>query len=149
LERLGDRLERVLVEHPLSFSRVHGDLWLGNAMFTQDGATVTGLVDWASSSSAGLPAVDLAHMLLSSRAIASRRATGIVARGLLDGTEPLEPFERELLATHGGEAGGVLPADELVLLAWLQHIGHVLGAAKVWIPRLWRRHNVSPVLTML
>lgn len=149
LKRLGERLESALVEQRLSCSRVHGDLWLGNAMLSADGSTVTGLVDWASSCATGLPAVDLTHMLVSSRAIAGRRDTGTVTRRLLDASEPLRPFERELLVRHGTDAADLLHTDDLVLLAWLQHIAHVLSASKVWIPRLWLKRNVNPVLATL
>jgi aminoglycoside phosphotransferase (APT) family kinase protein len=149
LVRLGDRLESALAENRLSFARVHGDLWFGNAMLSEDGSTVAGFVDWASSRTTGLPAVDLAHMLVTSRALGSRRSAGLVVRRLLDASEPLERYERELLDHHGADAADLLRIDDLVLFAWLQHTGHVLSGSKVWIPQLWLKRNVKPVLAML
>ena len=49
LTRLRRRLEASLGGRQLQVARVYGDLWLGNAMLSADGAAVTGLVDWASS----------------------------------------------------------------------------------------------------
>jgi aminoglycoside phosphotransferase (APT) family kinase protein len=128
---------------------VHGDLWFGNAMLSTDGSAVTGLVDWTSSLPSGLPAVDMAHLMISSRAIASGRDEGMAAARLLDGRDPLTAFERELLDQHGAGLSDVIRLEDLVLLAWLQHVGHVLGGSKLRLPRLWLRRNVDPVLALV
>jgi hypothetical protein len=149
LSRLRRRWESSPPGRELVCSRVHGDLWPGNAMLTRDGSEVTGLVDWATSRPDGLAAADLAHLIISVRALVSGCDPGDAVARLLDGRAPLAPYERELLREHGAGALEVLAVKDIVLLAWLQHVEQVLSAASLWLPRLWRRRNVDPVLALL
>ena len=50
----------------------HGDLWLGNVLFTAD--AVSGIVDWEWAQNDGLPLLDLLHLLFMSHA-ASQQAS--------------------------------------------------------------------------
>jgi hypothetical protein len=149
LSRLRRRWESSPPGRELVCSRVHGDLWPGNAMLTRDGSDVTGLVDWASSRPDGLAAADLAHLMISVRALVSGCDPGEAVARLLDGRAPLEAYERELLYEHGAGALEVLTVEDVVLLAWLQHVEQVLSTANLWLPRLWCRRNVDPVLALL
>jgi O-antigen/teichoic acid export membrane protein/aminoglycoside phosphotransferase len=123
--------------------RVHGDLWLGNALLTPDGATLTGLLDWEASRRGDLPAVDLAHLLLSTRSVADGRPLGLVARRMLDGADGLTAFERTLLAPYL-DAPEPLDVRTVVILAWLRHV--TLRLSQCTPPRRWFRRNVAPVL---
>ena len=149
MPRLRRRLEASLAGRQLQVSRVHGDLWLGNAMLSADGTAVTGLVDWAASRASSLPGVDQAHLIISSRAIASGRDLGLVVTRLLDGRDRLEGFERDLLDRHGGGLPEGTPEEDLLLLAWLEQIRDALGGSRLWFPRLWLRRNVDPVLALV
>lgn len=148
LARLGERLRQSMSSDGLEFSRVHGDLWAGNAILNPDYSRVTGLVDWESSLASALPAVDIVHLVLAHRDATGSGDNGRALCRLLDGRDSLDRRERDLLVRHGAGAPEVIELTDLLLLAWLQHVGHVLGDSKVWVPRLWLRRKVYPVLAV-
>lgn len=53
---------------------VHGDLWAGNLLTV--GSRLTGVVDWDAWTPAGVPGVDLLHLLATDARIRQRRALG-------------------------------------------------------------------------
>jgi O-antigen/teichoic acid export membrane protein/aminoglycoside phosphotransferase len=128
---LVDRLEAELVEalrdRVVEVGAVHGDLWAGNVLVDGDGS-VTGIVDWEAHSAQGLPAVDLAHLELTTRALASRRELGAVVRQALG---------------RRAEPG----ARTAILLAWLGHVAQNLAKSPRYARNpVWRRRNLLPVL---
>jgi aminoglycoside phosphotransferase len=144
LDALRGSLRASLEGRTLLVSRSHGDLWLGNVLLADDGSALTGLVDWEASRPADLPGVDLAHLVISTRALVQGASLGRVVRRLLAGDEPLTPLEARLL-----EGEGAPPARELVVLAWLQHVAQRLTQTSLHSPTRWLRRTVDPVLAGL
>jgi hypothetical protein len=90
----------------------HGDLWSGNLLAAGDG--LTGVVDWDAWSPAGVPAVDLLHLLATEVRIRNRVPLGEVwLQRPWDG----EVFTR-LARSHWPEWGGDAAARAVVGLAW-------------------------------
>jgi aminoglycoside phosphotransferase len=148
LGELRRELGDALVGRRVGAAWVHGDLWLGNALLREDGSAVTGLVDWEASRELGLPAVDVAQLVLSTRSLCDGRELGLVVRRLLDGRDALSPFERDLIAsvTRPGDELGV---RAVLLLAWLELVAWRLSQAAAYPQRHWVRRNVDPVLGAL
>ena len=143
LGRLHHELRNAIEWGRPQVARGHGDLWLGNALLAPGGLLLTGLLDWEASVHGELPATDLAHLVLSSRALDSGRELGRVARRLVTGRERLEIDELALLARH---SGGQLDTRTLILLAWIQHCAQRLEQGTLHSRRRWVRRNVHPVL---
>jgi O-antigen/teichoic acid export membrane protein len=144
LEDVRRELAGALEGKRLPAARGHGDLWLGNALLAPDGDELTGLLDWEASARVDLPATEIAHLVLSSRSLASGRELGQVARRLIEGRERLSPFERRLIAPYAGD--DPLPDRVLLLLAWVQHCAMRLGQGDLHARERWLRRNVTPVL---
>jgi hypothetical protein len=114
----------------------HGDLWSGNLLARGD--VLTGVVDWDAWSSAGLPAVDLLHLLGTEERLRSRAALGAVwLRRPWD-----DPVFAELVGRHWPEWGGDAAARAAVGSAWW--LGQLaadlrrnpgLAADRVWVER--------------
>jgi O-antigen/teichoic acid export membrane protein len=124
-------------------ARVHGDLWLGNVLLARRGARLTGVVDWEASRPDDLPAVDIAHLLLTARCEGEGRELAEVVAGLLDGARSLEAWELALLAPYLRDP---IEPRTLVLLAWLQHVSQRLAQGTLHHRGRWMRRNVDPVL---
>ncbi|HEY3020319.1 MAG TPA: hypothetical protein VGJ32_09005 [Solirubrobacteraceae bacterium] len=127
--------------------RVHGDLWLGNVLLAPDASALTGVVDWEASHALELPAVDVAHLVLSTRSASEGRPFGEVTRRVLLG-DPLTPLEADLLAPYARAHDG-LALRHLVLLTWLQHVAQRLAQSTLHPQRRWLRRNVDPVLSVV
>jgi O-antigen/teichoic acid export membrane protein len=142
--RLADTLDADLDGRALRWTWVHGDLWPGNVLLSQE-LQVTGIVDWEAAQPDGLAVVDIAFLVLCGRQQASGRTLGSVARRLIDGRDELTGAERALLDAVCPPGETIATADA-VRMAWLDHIA--LRSSQV-TPRpygLWTRHTIRPVL---
>lgn len=145
VDRLGDRLRGSLEGNNCPLGWTHGDLWAGNLLLDVSGSRVVGLVDWDAASERGWPAVDLAHLVLTTLGHSRRIHFGAVVADVLRGSRPdeLSPVHEWL----PGTADGMVAA---VLLAWLQHAGSVLSKQPTHAARTqWLAHNVEPVLDLV
>jgi O-antigen/teichoic acid export membrane protein len=140
-----ERLEASVGDHAYRSGWVHGDLWPGNVLFAPGGTGVTGIIDWEAARADGVPAVDLAHLVVCLRAHASGRGFGSVAARLADGRDELSAIEREVIDAVS-VPGAALPTPLLAELAWFEHV--VLRSAQVGLHArgLWARRTVRPLL---
>jgi aminoglycoside phosphotransferase len=150
LRGLEAELSCALIGRTVCTSRVHGDYWLGNVLFS--GSRTSGVVDWDAAGTIDLPLIDLLHLLLYTRRLLSGQELGeIVSEQLLDGR--WTRHERSLLERFGGRGARVWPSDRhALLLYWLRHVAHhARQEARPRSPanRLWVRRNVRPVLAAL
>lgn len=147
LGALKTELHEVLVGHMIGVSWVHGDLWPGNVLVSPDGGTVTGIVDWEFARTAGLPMLDLMHLLLVTRMTMRRYDLGDVVQEVLS-TEEWTSDERHLLdAAQSSLPGDHIDLRSLVLLCWLRHVGFTITrfgtGGSNW---LWVAKNITRVL---
>jgi aminoglycoside phosphotransferase (APT) family kinase protein len=151
-ERLRAELRDALVGRTLTTSWIHGDYWAGNVLFSPDGATVQGVVDWAGADAVGLPLHDLLHLVLYTRQVVSGRGLGQIVRAELRAPS-LCPFERSLLERYGGwSLGGLQSYRHALVLYWLRHVAlhaRQQEPSPDWRYRLWERRNVHAVLGAL
>ncbi len=133
---LRDELRGALAGRRVQTAFVHGDLWPGNVLIAADG-TVSGIIDWEAAQECGLPAIDRAHLLITTRALVQRRELGAVVVDLL-----AAPTGSHAAARHA------LSMRTTVLLAWLHHVaGNLAKADRYARRRRWLRRNVHPVLS--
>ena len=142
-EQLRRELDVALRGRRVRAGAVHGDLWLGNLLMEPDAGGVTGVVDWEHASSFAPVGADLAHLVLSTRSLASGDHLGAVTARLVDGREGLSELERGLLAGWG------IGARELLLLAWVQHLTGRMSQSTLHLRARWLRLNTDPVLRVL
>jgi hypothetical protein len=142
LDSIEHFLRASLLGHALTVARIHGDATAGNFLFSPDGRSVTGILDWEASEP-GLPEVDLAHYLLTDRLYKSRRELGAnVSEVLRHGWSSIE---RVPIAEHGYNAA--VPPETFVLLAWLHHVTNNLRKSGRYARhRWWIRSNITRVL---
>jgi aminoglycoside phosphotransferase (APT) family kinase protein len=143
-------LDGALIGRTVCTSRVHGDYWLGNVLFS--GSRTSGVVDWDAAGTTDLPLIDLLHLLLYTRRLLSGQELGeIISKQLLDGE--WSRHERSLLRRYGGFGAHGSPCDRhALILYWLRHVAHhARQEARPRGPanRLWVRRNVRPVLAAL
>jgi aminoglycoside phosphotransferase (APT) family kinase protein len=146
LAALRSRLRAALVGRRAVLARTHGDLWLGNVLFDPAAGSLTGVVDWESSRDEDLPAVDIAHLVISTRCAAEGREIADVVGRLLDGEDSLEPAGCALLEPYLHDR---LDPRDLLLLAWLQHASQRVAQSTLHNRGRWMRRNVDPVLARL
>jgi aminoglycoside phosphotransferase (APT) family kinase protein len=125
---------------------VHGDYWPGNVLVSEDGSTVTGIVDW-SLAEPGLPPLhDTIDLILFARRIRQRRDVGFIARAMLEDPR-LDPAEDYVIRTAGlgwpDDSSGLRLA---IVLAWLRHIGSVAGVGGHVQNPWWVHQNLDPML---
>ncbi len=140
LERARAELREQLAGRTLTMAFVHGNLWLGNVLWTPESVEVSGIIDWIRTTP-GIPVVDVVHLACSTRALAERREIGSVVCELLDGDE-WPAREAQLLRSVPGATE--ISSRAAVLLAWMQHVaitGHGSLENNVWVT-----HNVHQVL---
>jgi hypothetical protein len=138
LERLRCRLRAALERRTVDTCFVHGDLWPGNVLLS-DGGAVSGIVDWEAHQPRGLAEVELTHLLLTTRAVAQRRELGDVV---------VDALRRPLAREDGLDFK--MPAQTLVLLAWLGHVaGNLTKSGRYALNPRWRQRNVAPVLELV
>ncbi len=139
--RLRAVLRDGLTGRRLVLARTHGDCWIGNALVETNGqnVVVTGIIDWEDSRGSGLPDADLAHLWLAAQGEHIGRATLDVLR-----TGAGAKFHDDLGVERPNPQ---LPADLVVLLAWLDHVAAGLTrASRFGLGRVWLANNVKPVL---
>jgi thymidylate kinase len=146
LERVGETVAAALQGRDVQVAWVHGDYWPGNVLVTEDGSTVTGIVDW---SFAG-PKLPLLHdsidLILFARRIQQQRDLGFLARAMLEDFH-LDLTEDYVLRTVGlGWPTDIAGVRLAVVLAWLHHIGSVAGAGGDVQNPWWVRKNLDPLL---
>ena len=152
--RLGHELHAVLEGGSYTASRIHGDYWLGNVLFTgpEPGpGALAGIVDWDASGPCELPLHDLFHLVMYSRRLLSGRELGaIVSEQLRTGDWPAETrLWPDRFATWFPDA---LSPRHAVLLYWLRHVAmhtRQQSDSAGWRFKLWQRRNVLPVLEAL
>ncbi len=141
LDRLVPHLEDALAGHRVTVGRTHGDFHPGNVLVSSSG-TVCGLIDWSQSREQGLPALDLAHWLLTSSTEGPRGFGARVASRLA--TSPWRPTEQALLY---GPGRPLPPPHTLLLLAWLCHVSdNLTKSGRYGRSPVWMRRTVEPVL---
>ena len=143
LERLRSDLRQILGGRTVVASFVHGDLSPGNILMTDDGAKVTGLVDWEAGQDRGLPQVDLMHLWMTAAMTEQQRELGAVAADLLAGWQtPGAEGDEE-----SGKRSKAAFARAVVLLAWLHHASaNVTKSRRFSRSGIWVHRNIDPVL---
>jgi O-antigen/teichoic acid export membrane protein/aminoglycoside phosphotransferase len=143
LAALRAELSAALLGRQALIARTHGDLWLGNVLLDPRSVSLTGIVDWEASRGDDLPAVDLAHLVISTRCVTEGRDIARVVERLIDGHDELRPDEHALVEPYLRD-----PVDvrDLVLLAWLQHVSQRVAQSTLHHRGRWMRRNVDPVL---
>jgi O-antigen/teichoic acid export membrane protein len=143
LQRLQDELQSELADATVTAGRVHGNLWLGNVLWSSETNRVSGIVNWERSRT-DLPAVDLMHLVCTTRALTEQRELGAVVRDVLASGD-LRADEAELVGLAPG--AGELSPRTVVLLMWLRHVhGYAQRAAGSRPSDVWLAHNVHQVL---
>jgi hypothetical protein len=148
IERLRDELSADLIGSGVITAYTHGDFWLGNLLFAGSSTpwVVHGIVDWEQAAAGRPGAVDVAHLLLTTRACERHQELGAVVAGFLHG-ETWTPWERAILARS--TAAGIAPIAPrpLVLITWLHHISAGLAKAeRNRRAKVWTAANVDRVL---
>jgi aminoglycoside phosphotransferase (APT) family kinase protein len=147
LQRVRNELHRAVEGQTFWAGAIHGDYWLGNMLFS--GSELTGIVDWDTGGTAEFAAIDILHLLLYRRCVATGQELGEVVSQQLAAPR-WSGQEQRLLETHGGFGGDGSPAPRAALLLyWLRHV--VRHVRQTPAPggigeRLWERRNVRPVL---
>lgn len=150
LTRLHGELRRALEAGPVALGWVHGDFAPDNVLAAEQGALITGLIDWELAAPADLPAVDLAQLLLSSRLSLTRGELGPIVNDVLHGAGWLEHEAALLDEAAAGVPGRPLGLRPLTLLCWLRHVSDTLGKApRYGRNRFWLAANVEQVLGQL
>jgi aminoglycoside phosphotransferase (APT) family kinase protein len=99
LQRVQQELHDAVEGRTFSVGAIHGDYWFGNVLFSH--AQPTGIVDWDAAGTAELPVMDILHLLLFARCLASGRSFGdVVCRQLA--RPDWSARERRLLARYAG-----------------------------------------------
>jgi aminoglycoside phosphotransferase (APT) family kinase protein len=152
IARLRGELHDAVIGRTFVTSWVHGDYWPGNVLFSADGTSVHGIVDWDAADPVDLPMHDLLHLLLYTRSLVQDEPLGQVVRRELR-APGLSPVERGILDDCGEWPPGGLPSYRLaVLLYWLRHVAlHARQHARSadWAYRAWQARNVNAVLGAL
>lgn len=148
LDRVRDQLHEGLAGRRLTAGWTHGDYVPGNVLVDPATGAVSGIVDWETSGTPNLQAIDLVQLVLATRALRRGREYGEIVMDALAGRWTEE--ERVVLAhaTEPLDAGP--PLSVLVLLAWLRHTQNLLTKADAYAENwLWHRLNFEVPLTAL
>lgn len=145
LRDLRAELHRELSGRDLTIARTHGNLWLGS--ITIDGAhEIAGIVDWYRSALEP-PVLDVAHLLTTTRALATGRELGAVVREVLERGAWEQDDLEVIRAVPGADELGVRTT---LLLVWLRHIGDkITRRGRLGTQEVWLAHNVHEVLESL
>ena len=144
LQQLRSWLRRELVGTKVKLCWVHGDFWAGNVLVgeTAGGPRVTGLIDWENGRLDGLAEVDTAHLWLTEQ-------PGEMGAALLGALEHPEDWPEARVAEDGSVVSrpSDMPADAVLVLAWLSHVAAGAGRSTDHPPsRIWLNRNVMCVL---
>jgi aminoglycoside phosphotransferase (APT) family kinase protein len=148
--RLRADLRKELLNRSVALSWIHGDYWPANVLVADDAETVTGIIDWDLAEAAGLPLLDVMHLIISMRMLERQQEMGVVVSALLrehDWTRE----ERGLLASAWASLpGSRIGRRQVLLLAWLRHVDNTrTKAQRFGGPTLWESQNVERVLQTL
>jgi len=134
LDQLRARLHNDLAGREVRVGWIHGDLHPGNVLLRPDTLEVSGLLDWERADHAGLPDVDVAHLLLSVRMATQRRELGELVCRVLDGRTTLS-------------LDGEVPEQAAVLLCWLHHVSGIVSKTdRFRCGGYWAARNVDLVV---
>ena len=143
LAELAAALHLALADRPLTVAWSHGDITPGNLLVTGD--AVTGMVDWEGARGDRLPELDLATLVITTRAAVQTLEFGETVLALLH-----RPWTEEELAVLGSGPNRDLDSSTLVLLAWLHHIAANLAKSSAYATnRVWLVRNVLSVAATL
>jgi O-antigen/teichoic acid export membrane protein/Ser/Thr protein kinase RdoA (MazF antagonist) len=150
IEKLTEELHQALSGKTLPISWIHGDYSPGNILVSEDGRTVTGIIDWDQATE-DVPMIDMIHLLLSVRILLQKRELGDVIRALLEEEDAWSEDEMALLnAAQSHLPGDVVDMRALLLLTWLHHIAANLSKSSRYSTHwLWVTKNVEVVLGSL
>lgn len=146
LGHLHRRLTSELAGASVRVARLHGDPSPDNLFVDQQGAVVTGLIDWEATT-IGLPEVDLLAFALAARLADGSEELGDAVLDIL--REGWGEAEVDLLGPDWSANPGLRPTT-LVLLAWLHHVAANLRKTERYASnRWWMARNVVRVLAEL
>lgn len=122
----------------------HGDLWTGNLLVSQ--GRLSGLVDWDGWHPAGLPGVDLLHLL-----IAEQRMDNLGSHGHVWSTRPWESSRFRLVSEGYWRTLGLHPSPRYLFALgvdwWASRIANYLSKAPyLTSDKRWVVDNVDAVL---
>jgi len=143
-------LEKELPGTAVTTSWIHGDFAPGNILTSEDGAAITGIIDWELAQPDGLPQIDLVQLFVTMRMLQTGEELGTVVNALYQ-SDNWFSIEQDLL--EQSFAVLKMPAinkQTLLLLTWLHHISANLTKANRFRHNpLWIAKNVDCVLHML
>ncbi|MEP2531958.1 hypothetical protein [Shimia sp.] len=153
---LSDELRRILIGRDISLGLGHGNLWPGNLLFSRPpdnphGLELSSVIDWDRVRSNAPKAIDLCHMTVTFRMLATGEEFGPILRLLLSG-EGWAPEIVELFQENGpdGDIGNRAEQDlrwAFLVLTWLHHVaGNLSSSSRYTNNRLWKKVNVDNVL---
>jgi O-antigen/teichoic acid export membrane protein/aminoglycoside phosphotransferase (APT) family kinase protein len=140
-------LRAALVGRTVAYGWMHGDYVAENILCTPDGSRITGIVDWELSDPCGLPMLDIAFLLLTTRRHVSGDELAAVITTLLN-EGAWAAHEQDIL----DHAQRQLPGDPLdfraaILLCWLRHVATNLSKSVRYTHHsFWITRNVEAIL---
>ena len=147
VDRLVSQVTASLADRTVTLSWIHGDFWLGNVIVGESGE-IAGIIDWGGMDRAGLPGIDIVHLILTTRTLRSGRELGPVVLEALDDPDCSES-ESALLDMIEVQPGSSWWRT-LVLLAWVNHLAsNVRKSDRYRSNWLWAARNVDHVLSTL
>ena len=144
LQQLRTWLRRALVGNKVKLCWVHGDFWAGNVLVSETSGVprITGLIDWENGRLDGFAELDLAHLWLAEQ-------PGEMGASLLAALERPQAWP-DTRVLDGGDVvsrPSNMPADAVLVLAWLGHVADGAGRSTDHPPsRIWVNRNVLSVL---
>lgn len=148
LDRLREELHEALDGARVTAGWIHGDYVPGNLLVDPATGAVSGIVDWELAGARNLPALDLVHLVLTTRALRRRREYGEIVQEALAGAWTDE--ERSVLDRGAVRRDGSPPLPVLVRLAWLRHTqGLLIKTDRYAGSRLWHASNFEAPLAAL
>jgi len=128
---------------PLGWS--HGNFSLANIRFSEDGARVTGILGWGQARRNAPAALDLCHLLLTTRMSISRQQIGDVVCDLL--RQPCWSADEQRCLIDQSVALGESDIRSLVLLTWLFHIAANHVESDTYVGNcLWTASRIDRIL---
>lgn len=153
LEDLARELADTISGATVPLGWVHGDLWSDNILIDARNGEITGIVDWDSTSPAGLAAHDQLHLVLYSRKLLARSEIGTeICRALgLDPQWDASELPAVLAATDNLPGRDERSRHRLgVVLYWLRLVTvNLARQPKMTRSQRWLDKNVRAVLACL
>lgn len=148
IEEVRQGFSQLLIGQELWVSRVHGDFFPGNMLFSE--GKLSGIIDWDRSKTHSLALVDLAYLVVNEEMRGSGSPLGQVIVDLLNGEhlrrKAKKLSELDLVANQGCEWDPLLWCS----VAWLAHVGDNLGNRERYFHHvLWFHENVRTVVKVL